>query len=68
MGGRDSGGHDRLDVSLVLAWGRMLVDRGKVESRLTNVVERGLCCLHLEPATHQKKETRLQVAGERVRS
>ena len=40
MGGRNCSGHDRLDVSLVLAWGRMMVGRKKVESPLTSVVER----------------------------
>ena len=40
MGGRDCSGHDRLDVSCVLAWGRLMVDGKKVESPLTSVVER----------------------------
>jgi hypothetical protein len=47
VGGCDCGGHDRLDVSRRLAWGRIMVHGKEVESHLTSVVERGLSCPYL---------------------
>jgi hypothetical protein len=41
VGGRNCGGHDRLDVSCEPAWGGMVVDVEKVEGPFTSVVERG---------------------------
>jgi len=67
MGRHSCGGHDRLNVSLRLAWGILKEDRTEVESPLTSVV--GHNRPRLRTSDSPREEERSQVTdGEKPAS